>query len=112
MTSTKPILVVDIDNTLFSDTERKKVIVSELLGREVPVEIIRQKYDLSHLLTFSQKTMFNLYFQQPKMLSLDEPIEGGVDAINELKMNFQIAYISGRPAHLLKETIRSIDRVG
>lgn len=107
-------IMVDIDNTLVDQVPRKKQILSELGHTDVTEETLREDFDLQSVLgsggltraTF-MKDLLGPGFQESLVA-----FPRSVDALNELKNEYNIVYFSIRPKDQEEVTIHLLQRLG
>ncbi len=88
----KPAIVVDVDGTIANIDERLERAREQAGVTEEEVADTRNFYKDSRRFVF-----FDELFNPQAMLQLDTPIEGSVEALNNLSSFFKIFYVTSRP---------------
>ena len=110
----RPILIVDIDNTVLDQDPRKRAILARVLNRTVSIGEVRKSYDLSAVsgLTPALREEFSKEFFSADFYEYARPIGDSVNALIELVETFDIHYISARQPNQRAQITSFLKKVG
>lgn len=95
----RPVLIMDVDETLFDTAPRKRVILRDVLNITATLEDIRADYYLTHYLhTPEQVKTFFREFHSGKYLKYEQPIEHSPQVLQRLAGRVTLVYLTGRHA--------------
>jgi len=108
----KKTIIVDIDNTIVDQVPRKKEILRKLLNTDVKEEVLRKDFSLHSVLHGTNRATFINYLLGPELQECLIAIPGSVEALNRLKNDYYILYLSSRPEAQKEITIQLLERLG
>lgn len=109
-------IVIDVDNTLLTQSKRKQAILKDLFGRVVPINEIEEDFDLSKILqgiadsekkdlgeikTAFAKNFFSTEYYESENFTC---IENAPEYVEKLAEKCQIIYLSARDYSLKEKT--------
>lgn len=119
MDTKRPLIIVDIDNTILNNDKRKQAILKERLERKIGLSEIRREYNLTRILADKKvKEQFWHEFFSGDYLSYDMPVRSAATVLSHLARQYDIAYVTGRhddPEHndsMRQATINSLRKYG
>jgi phosphoglycolate phosphatase-like HAD superfamily hydrolase len=105
-------IVVDVDNTVLSDKQRKTAVLKQRFNKDVPLSALDGNYRLSGILDETQYQEFEKLFHDPRLVELDEPLPGCIEALRALARDYSIVYLTTRPARLRGSTLERLRALG
>lgn len=119
----KPVVIIDIDNTIISQYLRKKLILSHILKREITIEEVRRDFSLNYIfenfVTDNKdreiliKKFQDIFFKKGYFtLDAFEIIEESNTVLRRLNEHVDIYYVSARTHELYTETKDQLEQLG
>ena len=92
----RPAIIVDIDNVVLNNDERKRRILKDIFGEDVSLVKIHEDYNLRGVVGERESFKFFDEFFSGKFLKYDQPVPFSAEVLNRLKEKFKIVYLTGR----------------
>lgn len=108
----KKTIIVDIDNTIVDQVPRKKEILKILKMTDTDEKVLREDFDLHSILHGTNRAAFMKFFLGPERQECLTAISSSVEALNRLKNDYHILYLSSRPKVQEEITIQLLKRLG